>query len=154
VIIHRFLKCALLCFALTLAGGCGDRQNSPAPTIGAPAPEVTALQSVELAPGSGEPIKPGQRAAVQYTGWLYEASAIDKKGKQFDSSQGSGQPFKFTVGAGDVIKGWDQGVAGMKVGERRRLTIPPDLGYGDAGAGGVIPPGATLVFDVELVGIE
>jgi FKBP-type peptidyl-prolyl cis-trans isomerase len=101
------------------------------------------LESIELQKGAGEPIKAGQKAAVQYTGWLYEASAADKKGKEFDSSQNSGQPFKFTLGAGEVIKGWDQGI------------IPPALGYGDAGAGdGVIPPGATLVFDVELVGIE
>jgi FKBP-type peptidyl-prolyl cis-trans isomerase FkpA len=90
---------------------------------------------------------------MQYTGWLYEASAKDNKGKQFDSSQGRGA-FKFPLGTGAVIKGWDQGVLGMKVGESRRLVIPPDLAYGDRGAGGVIPPGATLVFDVELVGIE
>ncbi len=91
---------------------------------------------------------------MQYTGWLYEASATDKKGKQFDSSLSSGQPFRFVVGSGQVIKGWDQGVLGMKVGGRRRLVIPADLAYGDSGAGGVIPPGATLVFDVDLVGIE
>ena len=91
---------------------------------------------------------------MQYTGWLYEMSAPDKKGRQFDSTASSGQPFRFKVGAGEVIKGWDQGVAGMKVGGQRRLTIPSELGYGDVGAGGVIPPGATLIFDVELAGIE
>ncbi len=91
---------------------------------------------------------------MQYTGWLYEASATDNKGKQFDSSPTRREPFEFPLGTGQVIKGWDQGVAGMKVGESRRLIIPADLAYGDAGAGGVIPPGATLVFDIELVGIE
>ena len=91
---------------------------------------------------------------VQYTGWLYEAGAADKKGKQFDSSRKRREPFKFALDTGSVIKGWDQGVVGMKVGGSRRLTIPPELAYGDAGAGGVIPPGATLIFDVELVGIE
>jgi len=152
----RAIYGGLSCIVLLLAVGCGDRNPPASPTVAAPsAPAVSALESIELAQGSGEPIKPGQKAAVQYTGWLYEASAADKKGKEFDSSQSSGQPFKFTLGAGDVIKGWDQGIAGMKVAERRRLIIPPGLGYGDAGAGdGVIPPGATLVFDVELVGIE
>jgi FKBP-type peptidyl-prolyl cis-trans isomerase FkpA len=114
----------------------------------------SALQILDLKPGTGASIAAGQEAAVQYTGWLYDAAARDNKGKQFDSSVGTGQPFRFVVGAGQVIKGWDQGVLGMKVGGRRRLIVPPDLAYGDNGAGGVIPPGATLVFDVDLVGIE
>jgi FKBP-type peptidyl-prolyl cis-trans isomerase len=115
---------------------------------------VNALEIDELKPGAGAAITAGQKAVVQYTGWLYETSAPDKKGKEFDSSRNSGKPFSFVVGAGQVIKGWDQGVLGMKVGERRRLTIPADLAYGDVGAGGVIPPGATLVFDVDLVAVE
>jgi FKBP-type peptidyl-prolyl cis-trans isomerase len=115
---------------------------------------VNALEIVELQPGSGAAIAAGQKAVVQYTGWLYETAAPDKKGKEFDSSRNSAQPFKFVIGTGQVIKGWDQGVLGMKVGGRRSLTIPADLAYGDVGAGGVIPPGATLVFDVELVAIE
>jgi FKBP-type peptidyl-prolyl cis-trans isomerase FkpA len=114
---------------------------------------VNALEIVDLKPGEGASIAAGQKAVVQYTGWLYEASAPDQKGKQFDSSLRSGQPFGFVLGNGQVIKGWDQGVLGMKIGGRRRLTIPPDLAYGDSGTG-PIPPGATLVFDVELVGIE
>ncbi len=112
------------------------------------------MEMVDLEPGAGAAIVAGQKAVVEYTGWLYEASAADKKGRQFDSSKNAGQPFRFTVGAGQVIKGWDQGVAGMKVGGRRRLTIPADLAYGDVGAGNVIPPGATLIFDVDLIGIE
>jgi len=112
------------------------------------------MQSTQLQAGGGAAIAAGQIAVMQYTGWLYEDSAPDNKGKQFDSSRTTGQPFKFALGTGQVIKGWDQGVAGMKIGERRRLVIPPSLAYGDEGAAGVIPPGATLVFDVELVAIE
>jgi FKBP-type peptidyl-prolyl cis-trans isomerase FkpA len=120
----------------------------------APASGVSSMQSVELKPGTGEAVSGGKIAVVQYTGWLYEAAAKDNKGKQFDSSRSSGQAFRFPVGTGQVIKGWDQGVLGMKIGESRRLIIPPDLAYGDSGAGGVIPPGATLVFDIDLVAIE
>ena len=112
------------------------------------------MQSVEIKAGTGAALTAGKIAVVQYTGWLYEASAKDNKGKQFDSSRTGGQPFRFAVGTGQVIKGWDQGVVGMKVGEGRRLIIPADLAYGDGGAGGVIPPGATLVFDIDLVAIE
>jgi FKBP-type peptidyl-prolyl cis-trans isomerase len=115
---------------------------------------VNTLRIDELQPGTGVAIAAGQKAAVQYTGWLYESAAADHKGREFDSSRHGGEPFRFTLGAGQVIKGWDQGVSGMRVGGRRRLTIPADLGYGDVGAGDAIPPGATLIFDVDLVGIE
>ena len=108
----------------------------------------------DIKSGSGNPIKPGQTAVVHYTGWLYAQDAADNKGKKFDCSRDRNEPFRFRVGAGDVIKGWDQGVAGMAVGGQRRLVIPPALGYGQRGAGGVIPPGATLLFDIELLGIE
>ena len=112
------------------------------------------LQKTDLTPGAGVEIKSGQTALVHYTGWLYEEGAPDHKGKQFDSSVG-GQPFEFKLGAGHVIPGWDQGVVGMKVGGKRNLVIPPDMGYGARGAGqGLIPPGATLIFDVELVEIR
>jgi FKBP-type peptidyl-prolyl cis-trans isomerase FkpA len=146
-----------LAIVLALSAACSGKQ--PAATTSATdssnfAPAVNVLEFSELQSGSGPPISAGQKAVVQYTGWLYESSAPDKKGKQFDSSRNSGQPFSFVVGAGEVIKGWDQGVLGMKVGDRRRLTIPADLGYGDVGAGDVIPPGATLIFDVDLIGIE
>jgi FKBP-type peptidyl-prolyl cis-trans isomerase len=142
----------LVCMALMTA--CSGKSDAP-PSAPAPsASPVTSLQSITLQPGTGAAIGGGQIAVVQYTGWLYEAGAADHKGKQFDSSRTRHEPFKFPVGTGSVIKGWDQGVVGMKVGESRRLIIPPELGYGDGGAGGVIPPGATLVFDVELAGIE
>ncbi len=116
--------------------------------------EVMAMQKIDLAPGSGPEIKAGQNALVHYTGWLYDSTKPDNKGTKFDSSVDRNEPFEFPVGGGMVIKGWDEGVAGMKVGGKRRLVIPPDMGYGSRGAGGVIPPNATLVFDVELVEIR
>jgi FKBP-type peptidyl-prolyl cis-trans isomerase FkpA len=122
----------------------------PTPSTGT---EAMPLQKTELAPGKGAEINSGQTALVHYTGWLFDAAAPENKGKQFDSSVG-GEPFEFPLGAGAVIAGWDQGVVGMQVGGKRRLVIPPEMGYGNRGAGGVIPPGATLVFDVELVEIR
>jgi FKBP-type peptidyl-prolyl cis-trans isomerase FkpA len=139
------LGLVLGCFA-----ACGGKP-AQAPQS-APGPQ--ALQIIDLQNGDGASVSPGQRAVLQYTGWLYDASAPEHKGKQFDSSRGGPAPFRFMVGRGEVIKGWDQGVAGMKIGGRRRLIIPPDLAYGDNGAGGVIPPAATLVFDVDLLAIE
>jgi FKBP-type peptidyl-prolyl cis-trans isomerase len=148
----NFSKIAVVaCIALTAA--CSSKSEAP-PSAASTASSVTSLQKVTLKPGTGATIGGGQIAVVQYTGWLYEAGAADHKGKQFDSSLTRREPFKFPLDTGSVIKGWDQGVVGMKVGESRRLIIPPELAYGDGGAGGVIPPGATLVFDVELVGIE
>ena len=140
---------------LAITAACSGESAAPATGAAAPAANaVTSLQTSTLKPGTGATIAGGQIAVVQYTGWLYEAGATDHKGKQFDSSRNGRDAFKFPLGTGSVIKGWDQGVLGMKVGESRRLVIPPELAYGDSGAGGVIPPGATLVFDVELVGIE
>jgi FKBP-type peptidyl-prolyl cis-trans isomerase len=115
---------------------------------------TASLAITELAAGSGPAIAAGQTAVVHYTGWLYAEGAADNKGRKFDSSRDRAEPFDFRVGAGHVIAGWDQGVAGMQVGGQRRLVIPPELGYGARGAGGVIPGGATLVFDVELLGIR
>jgi FKBP-type peptidyl-prolyl cis-trans isomerase len=103
--------------------------------------------------GTGETATAGRNVEVHYTGWLFDAAAADNKGRKFDSSRDRGEPFRFQLGAGHVIAGWDQGVQGMKVGGHRTLVIPPELGYGARGAGGVIPPNATLVFDVELLGV-
>ena len=103
--------------------------------------------------GDGAEAVAGMNVTVHYTGWLFDDAAADKKGTKFDSSRDRGDPFAFPLGAGRVIAGWDQGVAGMKVGGQRSLVIPPELGYGARGAGGVIPPNATLVFDVELLGV-
>lgn len=106
------------------------------------------IQDIEV--GTGDLATAGARVQVHYTGWLYENGAA---GKKFDSSKDRGQPFSFALGAGHVIKGWDEGVAGMKVGGKRHLLIPAELGYGARGAGGVIPPNATLLFEVELLGL-
>jgi FKBP-type peptidyl-prolyl cis-trans isomerase len=103
--------------------------------------------------GTGAEATAGQQISVHYTGWLYDPAASENKGRKFDSSRDRGQPFEFTLGVGQVIGGWDQGFAGMKVGGSRTLVIPPELGYGARGAGGVIPPNATLLFEVELLGV-
>jgi len=115
---------------------------------------VTQLQITDINVGDGAEATAGQTVSVHYTGWLYDESAADKHGSKFDSSLDRGQPFEFPLGGGRVIPGWDQGVAGMKVGGKRTLVIPPDMGYGSRGAGGVIPPNATLVFDVELLAVK
>jgi FKBP-type peptidyl-prolyl cis-trans isomerase len=133
-------------------GTADAASGSPSSTETA-SPPVT-LQSSDLKAGTGPAIQSGQTAVVQYTGWLYSESAPEHKGTKFDSSRDRNEPFSFPLGAGQVIPGWDQGVVGMQVGGQRRLVIPPELGYGSRGAGGVIPPNATLVFDVELVAIQ
>ena len=114
---------------------------------------VDKLTVIDQKVGTGAVAKPGMQVQVHYTGWLYDETAKDKHGKKFDSSLDSGTPFTFPLGEGRVIAGWDQGVAGMRVGGKRTLLIPATLGYGDDGAGDAIPPGASLVFDVELLGV-
>ncbi len=109
----------------------------------------TGLQYDDTAVGAGAVAKAGQQVSVHYTGWLYKDGV---KGAKFDSSKDRNEPFQFSLGAGQVIKGWDEGVQGMKVGGKRTLVIPPQLGYGARGAGGVIPPNATLLFDVDFLG--
>ena len=116
--------------------------------------DMNELIKTDVKPGDGAVAKAGQSVTVHYTGWLYDAATTDHKGKKFDSSRDRNEPFVFQLGAGQVIKGWDQGVEGMKVGGQRTLTIPADMGYGARGAGGVIPPNATLLFDVELLGVR
>jgi FKBP-type peptidyl-prolyl cis-trans isomerase FkpA len=111
----------------------------------------SGLQYDDTTTGSGDAARSGQQVSVHYTGWLHDPSQPDGRGRKFDSSKDRGQPFRFGLGAGQVIGGWDEGVQGMQVGGTRVLLIPPQLGYGARGAGGVIPPNATLVFEVELL---
>jgi peptidylprolyl isomerase len=111
----------------------------------------SGLQIIDVKVGTGAMPKTGQTCVMNYTGWLYENG---KKGKKFDSSLDRHEPFAFKIGMGNVIKGWDEGVATMKVGAKRTLIIPPALGYGERGAGDVIPPNATLIFDVELIAVR
>ena len=140
-----------------LAFGCGGSKSSatesaidtshPAKVSGAGVTTPSGLQYWDIVVGSGATAVPGSTVKVHYSGFL-------TSGQKFDSSRDRGEPFSFALGAGQVIKGWDEGVAGMKVGGQRQLRIPPDLGYGSAGAGGTIPPNATLIFDVELLDVS
>lgn len=157
--------------ALALAA-CSQSGNEPAEAVEdaasaagdmAPVWDIAGIESVEIVPGlskrilmegSGAVAKDGHTVVVHYTGWLYDAEAENYRGDKFDSSVDRDQHFEFPLGAGRVIKGWDQGVAGMQIGETRELTIAPEMGYGERGAGAVIPPGATLVFVVELADLR
>ncbi len=115
---------------------------------------ISELETIDTKIGDGEVAEIGKVVDVHYTGWLYDASASDNKGKEFDSSHHRRDTFQFMLGAGRVIKGWDQGVVGMKVGGERTLIIPPSMAYGAQGAGNIIPPNATLIFEVELVRLQ
>ena len=140
--------CAVLAFAIVAA-------VTPLGRVDAATNQViempNGLKYTDTKTGDGATATPGNKVSVHYTGWLYNNGA---KGTKFDSSVDRGKPFEFTLGAHQVIAGWDEGVAGMKVGGERTLIIPPELGYGARGAGGVIPPNATLMFDVELLGVQ
>ena len=145
---------ALALFAVILSACGGDGKGKAPPSGGDFAIDSAALTKTEsglqyqdVKVGDGAEAKPGQTAVVHYTGWLTD-------GTKFDSSRDRGEPFSFPIGEGQVIRGWDEGVAGMKVGGRRKLLIPADLGYGEMGAPPVIPPAATLVFDVELLDVQ
>ena len=142
--LHRF---ATLLFALALATACSQ---VPPYTGG----DVAELERIDRRVGEGMEAAAGDEVSVHYTGWLHEQTAHDLRGEKFDSSVDRGQPFVFKLGAGRVIRGWDEGVAGMRVGGVRELHIPADLAYGAKGAGGVIPPGASLVFEVELLDVR
>jgi len=151
--------------AFLFLAACGD-PTPPADEAGeAPAAEsaVTAGEVLEIAPGLkaqimkkgyGRAAVAGDLAEVHYTGWLFDPNAENQRGEKFDSSVDRGQTFSFPLGAGRVIKGWDEGVQGMLIGEQRVLTIAPEMGYGERGAGALIPPGATLIFEVELLGLQ
>ncbi len=137
---------ATLCFDVELLGVAGGPEAVELDLTTAP----SGLQFEDRVVGSGAAAAAGQRVSVHYTGWLYSNGL---RGKKFDSSKGRGQPFSFNLGGGEVIAGWDEGVQGMKVGGTRMLVLPPGLAYGEYGAGGVIPPNATLLFEVELLAI-
>lgn len=146
---RKTLLCAIIVSGFTLLGTFGgfaraEAPAAPAKVTGKPIATPSGLKYYVLKKGSGTVAKAGDQVKVHYTGWL-------TNGKKFDSSLDRGEPIDFKLGAGMVIKGWDEGVAGMKVGEKRQLRIPAKLGYGERGAGGVIPPNADLIFDVELV---
>lgn len=145
-----FRSAALAMLGCAALFGCA---RTPLPAA-APENRVATLAATDLSVGSGAAAVPGSKVTVHYTGWLYDSNQPDQKGTEFDSSRNKGDPFSFVLGQRQVIAGWDQGVAGMQVGGQRRLVIPGDLAYGDSGAGGVIPPGATLVFDVELLDVQ
>ena len=146
-----------LAFAAAVGQSAAQSPAAAAPaaslssTVGA---NVTELKKIDSKQGAGAEAVAGKVVIVHYTGWLYDPNVPDGHGKKFDSSVDRGQPFDFPLGGGRVIKGWDEGVAGMKVGGKRTLVIPPAMGYGARGAGGVIPPNATLVFDVELLEVK
>lgn len=146
-----FLPLAVLLAAFSTTA-CSEQAASPKPQM--EKSNMTEMIKTDVKLGTGAEAAAGQNVSVHYTGWLYDETAPEHKGKKFDSSRDRGQPFEFPLGAGHVIKGWDAGVAGMKVGGQRTLIIPSDMGYGSRGAGGVIPPNATLVFDVELLGVN
>jgi FKBP-type peptidyl-prolyl cis-trans isomerase FkpA len=135
---------------LTVASACAGGNA----TSGGNMDTITTLQTSDSRTGTGAEAVAGRAVTVHYTGWLYDSAAADHHGRKFDSSRDRSEPFTFRLGAGEVIRGWDQGVAGMKVGGLRTLLIPPDLGYGSRGAPGAIPPNATLVFDVELLNVK
>jgi FKBP-type peptidyl-prolyl cis-trans isomerase len=151
------LTAAALCTFLLAAATAetpATTSTSPATPQAAPAPEP-ALLVTDLVKGVGDEALPGMVVIVHYTGWLYDDAAEDHRGRKFDSSRDRRQPFSFPLGSAHVIRGWEQGIPGMKVGGTRRLVIPPALAYGEKGAGnGVIPPNATLLFEVELLAVE
>jgi FKBP-type peptidyl-prolyl cis-trans isomerase len=147
MILIRF-ACAVLALAIAAAVPLLGRVDAATNQV---IEMPNGLKYTDTKTGDGATATPGNKVSVHYTGWLYNNAA---KGAKFDSSVDRGQPFQFTLGARQVIAGWDEGVAGMKVGGKRTLIIPPELGYGARGAGGVIPPNATLMFDVELLGVQ
>ena len=154
--IHTAMKFTILVSTLAVAiSSTALMAQTPAPATAAAAKSAapTTLKIVDRKVGDGALAEAGAPVAVHYTGYLWDAAAPDNKGKKFDSSIERKVPFGFIIGAGRVIKGWDEGVAGMKVGGQRTLIIPPDKGYGERGAGADIPPNSTLVFDVELMAV-
>ena len=148
---RAYLRGAVAALITALAGLLAIGAPAPAAAQSAAVTTPSGLQIIDTQVGTGATPRPGQICVVHYTGWLYQNGA---KGRKFDSSVDRGQPFEFPVGRQRVIPGWDEGIATMKVGGKRTLIIPPELGYGARGAGSVIPPNATLIFDVELLDVK
>lgn len=153
LISKRFYISTLTLLLITISG-CQAQSNSPPQEKSAMTATITELQKIDTQVGTGREAEPGFNVTVHYTGWLYDEAAEGKKGKKFDSSLDRKQPFNFFLGGGQVIQGWDEGFAGMKIGGKRTLIIPSEMGYGARGAGGAIPPNATLIFDVELLDVK
>ena len=148
---NDWLRSTLMAGALTIFALPAGAQEAPVPT----APPQEPLVITDLVVGIGNEALPGMTCVVHYTGWIYDGHAKRFRGRQFDNSRERGQPFSFPLGGGHVIKGWDQGIVGMRVGGLRRLIIPPSLAYGDRNVGnGIIPPGSTLLFEIELLAVE
>lgn len=153
LISKRFYLSTLTLLLITISG-CQAESNSTPQEKTAMTATITELQKIDTQVGTGREAEPGFNVTVHYTGWLYDEAAEGKKGKKFDSSLDRKQPFNFFLGGGQVIQGWDEGFAGMKIGGKRTLIIPSEMGYGARGAGGAIPPNAVLVFDVELLDVK
>jgi len=151
MLFFRRARMIAIALAVIAGGGIAVAPTAMTQTAGKTMTTASGLQITDTKVGTGATPRTGQMCVMHYTGWLYQNGA---KGAKFDSSHDRGQPFEFPIGTGRVIKGWDEGVAGMKVGGKRTLVIPPDLGYGARGAGGVIPPNATLIFEVELLDVK
>jgi FKBP-type peptidyl-prolyl cis-trans isomerase FkpA len=146
---NQLQRAAIIGFACAMLSSCAQEDKTMEGRS-----TITTLMKTDDVTGTGHEAVAGRHVVVHYTGWLYNETKPDKKGTKFDSSRDSDKPFDFDLGRGEVIRGWDEGVAGMKVGGRRTLTIPPDYGYGAQGSPPVIPPNATLVFDVELLDVK
>jgi FKBP-type peptidyl-prolyl cis-trans isomerase FkpA len=160
----KFFSLMLACACAVTLSACKAESTAPKtpnPSTQASTKEnttmtdtITELQKIDTQVGTGREAEAGFNVTVHYTGWLYEAAAEGHKGKKFDSSLDRNQPFNFFLGGGQVIQGWDEGFAGMKIGGKRTLVIPSEMGYGARGAGGAIPPNAVLIFDVELLDVK
>ena len=149
----RTVILALLCMATTSIT-CAAEQNAPASAPAAQVESAPQITKIDTVVGTGDAAAAGKTVVVHYTGWFYKPLAANQRGRKFDSSRDNGKPFEFQLGARQVIKGWDQGVAGMKVGGKRTLIIPSALAYGSRGAGSVIPPDSDLIFDIELLQVK
>lgn len=151
---HQKIFTIALLLACFTAAGCNAKSTSPTQEKAAMTQNITELQKIDTQVGTGREAESGFNVTVHYTGWLFDRTAEGNKGKKFDSSLDRKQPFNFFLGGGQVIQGWDEGFAGMKIGGKRTLIIPSEMGYGARGAGGAIPPNAVLIFDVELLDVK